>query len=471
MFWESFSQEEWSDFEDSLQERLQEHLDASIGNMSFESFHTDFLDDIADELHDEWTEAGLIPSLELEDDTSIIASANYRNEIFELLEHYAYTFFPLEGVPLRYSSQQRIECPKKAGETAATLSNKIENLRAIKQPDQRTQEWYQFRSNLITASNLWKVFGTESEYNQLIFEKCQKDEGKRERSDSSIEYVNTSNPMHWGVKYEPLSIMIYEAKHAVTVGAFGCIAHPKHSFIGASPDGIVVEPTHSPLYGRMVEIKNIVNREITGSPSEAYWIQMQIQMETCDLDTCDFIETRFKEYGGDATVISPKEAFFAESDPTRMRGVVLYFLKSGGGGSPHYQFMPLSIPITEENVEQWIQETRKKLSNGLEGTTDKWVLYETNYWYLDEYSCVTVERNRRWAEWAIPHIRDVWDLILKERMEGYEHRAPKKRIAVVEDSNIQVVHSLESTTQYIRNFPTTQNICLIKLDENGNVCN
>ena len=46
----------------------------------------------------------------------------------------------------------------------------------------------------------------------------------------------------------------------------------------------------------MVEIKNIVNREITGRPKEEYWIQTQIQMEVCDLDECDFVETRFKEY-------------------------------------------------------------------------------------------------------------------------------------------------------------------------------
>jgi hypothetical protein len=45
----------------------------------------------------------------------------------------------------------------------------------------------------------------------------------------------------------------------------------------------------------MLEIKNISNRIIDGIPKEEYWVQMQIQMETCDLDECDFVETRFKE--------------------------------------------------------------------------------------------------------------------------------------------------------------------------------
>ena len=46
-------------------------------------------------------------------------------------------------------------------------------------------------------------------------------------------------------------------------------------------------------YGRLVEIKNIVNREITGIPKKEYWVQMQLQMEVTDLDECDFLETRF----------------------------------------------------------------------------------------------------------------------------------------------------------------------------------
>jgi putative phage-type endonuclease len=168
--------------------------------------------------------------------------------------------------------------------------NTIETLRNIVQPQQRTPEWYEFRQGLITASNIWKLFASDCQYNSLIYEKCQP---VREFGNS---YVNTESPMHWGVKYEPLTVMIYEMKNKTHVGEFGCIRHPQYSCIGASPDGINDDPAHPYLYGRMVEIKNIVNRDIDGIPSVAYWIQMQIQMETCDLDECDFVETQFKEY-------------------------------------------------------------------------------------------------------------------------------------------------------------------------------
>jgi hypothetical protein len=76
---------------------------------------------------------------------------------------------------------------------------------------------------------------------------------------------------------------------------FGCIQHPTYKFLGASPDGIIIESSTG-RYGRMLEIKNPVSREITGIPKKEYWVQMQLQMEVCNLDDCDFLETKFVEY-------------------------------------------------------------------------------------------------------------------------------------------------------------------------------
>ena len=54
----------------------------------------------------------------------------------------------------------------------------------------------------------------------------------------------------------------------------------------------------------MLEIKNIVNREITGIPKKEYWVQMQMQMEVCAIyEECDFLETRFKEYENEASIL------------------------------------------------------------------------------------------------------------------------------------------------------------------------
>ena len=142
------------------------------------------------------------------------------------------------------------------------ILNKIQKLREIPQPVQRTPDWYKFRWNLITASNAWKAFGSQSTINQLIYEKCQPlKDFNNETLDYEIKMVNTNTTLHWGQKYEPMSVMIYEEMYDSKVEDFGCIQHPNYNFLGASPDGIVIN-SNTGRFGRMLEIKNIVNREI-----------------------------------------------------------------------------------------------------------------------------------------------------------------------------------------------------------------
>ena len=142
-------------------------------------------------------------------------------------------------------------------QTNNILQQKIDYLRSIPQPVQRTPEWYTFRHNLITASNAYKAFEGQSTVNQLIYEKCQ----PLKTNDDKFSMVNVNSTFHWGQKYEPLSVQIYEHMYNTKVEDFGCIQHNTYKFLGASPDGINVDPK-SNLYGRMFEIKNIVNLEI-----------------------------------------------------------------------------------------------------------------------------------------------------------------------------------------------------------------
>ena len=59
--------------------------------------------------------------------------------------------------------------------------------------------------------------------------------------------------------------------------------------------------------------------------------------------------------------------------------------------------------------------------------------------YLDEYMCVSVKRNQMWFQEAIHKIKDIWNIIEKERIEGYQHRAPKKKIKQVKNEINQVI--------------------------------
>ena len=105
---------------------------------------------------------------------------------------------------------------------------------------------------------------------------------------------NLESSLHWWQKYEDVSSAWYEREYKTNVSEFGCIPHRRLNYLAASPDGINTD-SESQRYGRMVEEENIVNRDITGIPKLEYWIQMQLQLEVCELRECDCLETSFKE--------------------------------------------------------------------------------------------------------------------------------------------------------------------------------
>lgn len=351
-----------------------------------------------------------------------------------------------EIAPPRVSSSRSSDTDNPVGvsnDAIREMTHKIQTLREKPQPDQRTPEWYARRNNLITASAASKAFGSQASVNQLIYEKC-----KNHTTSTGVGSVGSdsgsggggggggtplqgsvNSPLHWGQRYEPVTVMVYESRNKTRLGEFGCIQHDTFPFIGASPDGINIDPT-SPIYGRMVEIKNIFNREITGSPKEEYWIQTQIQMEVCDLDECDFVETRFKEYDSEAEYLADigdggHTGYTARGNE---KGIILWFqtgpaLTQQGYVSPPiqlYEYVPIG-GMTAEEYDTW--ETAVFAKHESRGNI--WV--RTIYWYLDEYSCVLIRRNRLWFSEAVRVLQDVWTMIEEERETGYEHRAPVKR--------------------------------------------
>ena len=341
---------------------------------------------------------------------------------------------------------------------------KIKELRERLQPAQRTDEWYTFRNNLITASDAHKVFKSQATLNELVFKKCKDYQDMCSKSmglnnelmddlmdglkedelmdglnnvkkivlnTTPSKSVNVNSSLHWGQKYEPLSVMIYEDTFSTKVGEFGCMQHPKYSFLGASPDGINIDES-SEKYGKMLEIKNVVSRVITGIPKNEYWIQMQLQMEVCDLDECDFLETKFTEYEDEDAFLkdSPQQdnhddnhnPSFSQTSENKLKGIIIYFNKPDG--NPFYVYKPIDC-IQHTDIDAW--------------ETDMLTMYQGNnkygymfvkyiYWKLEVFSCVHVGRDKLWFKNNIQAIQDAWNIIEKERTGVYSHRAPKKKI-------------------------------------------
>jgi hypothetical protein len=120
---------------------------------------------------------------------------------------------------------------------------------------------------------------------------------------------------------------------------------------------------------------------------------------------------------------------------------------------PRYEYMPLDIELTPAAVSEWTKGRRDSLRS------DGFALFRTIYWYLDEYSCVLIPRNRQWFQAALPKIREVWDTIVKERAGGYAHRAAKKRVL----KNTIVTADTSGNSYSIENLNFNKSVCLVKL--------
>ena len=258
-------------------------------------------------------------------------------------------------------------------EEICDIEKKIQRLRDIPQPVQRTPEWYQFRWNLITASNAWKAFETQSSINQLIYEKCQPLKSADDELDEEVKMINVNSPMHWGQKYEPVTVMVYEHIYNTTVEDFGCI-----------------------------------------------------QMEVCDLDECDFLETKFTEYPDelsfqtDTKVNEDGEREILLSADNKRKGIILYFNTTEG--TPFYSYKPLDI-VTPEHIREWEETELSKY----ESSQYNYTFLKFIYWKLEVLSCVLVCRDRNWFKNNILQLEKVWKIIEEERVTGYAHRAPIKK--------------------------------------------
>jgi putative phage-type endonuclease len=388
-----------NDIEDVANEVIEEYMETHILNMSKPDFYDTMMEDVLDIIMD------MIDAC-AEDGSPIYTKEMVSVYLDEILSNY--WELVADVYPQRsensMADKQPFEYKTRVANILGVLSGSLDN--------QGTEEWYMTRNSVITASSAWKVFGSQAQQNSLIYEKCC---NEAPRNFGKKQFV-TTNTMQHGHKYEPVSVLLYEYFFKTKVQGYGCIIHPRYSFLGASPDGINVDPFSS-RYGRMIEVKNIVNREITGIPKEEYWIQMQIQMEVCDLETCDFIETRFNEY-------ATEEECYSDTDAREYRGLILYFTHKENSDMSRYEYLPPTIQPTPENrvaVDEWVRYKK------MEMLVDGYSLCGQQYWYLDEFSCLLVRRNREWFRAAIKKIEEVWNTIQKEKVSGYSHRAPQKK--------------------------------------------
>lgn len=265
-------------------------------------------------------------------------------------------------------------------------SMEVKKLVRLPQVEQRSEEWYQMRWNMITASDLAQClghgkFGTQRDF---YIKKCDITTSRASLPDSA--------PLVWGIKYEPVAARIYEQKHKTKLLEFGLIQHPKYPFIGASPDGITTN-------GIMVEIKCPYARKAKPEVPTQYFYQIQSQLDVCNLDECDYFECRFKEYASKEDFLSDVHSEYPNqllNSQGMNKGIIIE--KKGGG----YEYFSESDTI---EALTWL-DSKKTLAK------------KVNYWYLESVNLIRVYRDIDFIHDQYEKAGNVWDNVLKYRSDN-----------------------------------------------------
>jgi putative phage-type endonuclease len=230
---------------------------------------------------------------------------------------------------------------------------KLDKLLKLELPEQRSNEWYSLRDTMLTASSLADALGKGHfrTRDQLLIEKSSKEPPPR--------FGNAIT--EWGVMYEPVATTFYEKLNNLKILEFGLVPHPRFKIFGASPDGICSEKSPGDYIGRMLEIKCPPKRKFTKEVPEHYWMQMQGQLECCDLEECDFLQVKLEEYAS-------KEEYLQDSDGASVqgktlkdfpKGLVLSFVSYKDGETKyHYEYSEFYTSI--EEIDEWSKNIIQK---------------------------------------------------------------------------------------------------------------
>ena len=255
--------------------------------------------------------------------------------------------------------------------------------------DQRSDSWHLRRSEMMTASEITKAFKTASPSarKELLMRKI---EGQKLGDGGPIAACL------WGTQFEPLAKEVYgDIQGGADIVDTTCVVHPVYKFLGASPDGIVM--TRDKLdsrWGKLVEFKCPISRKFTQDSAipDAYYHQMQMQMECCNIDECDYVEMQFKTCGRTEwnTTESPYKGVLVVYDDGRI------------------EYKP-----KDEDPDSW--------KSKIDGEEHRIV-----WWLLANIRIENVLRDPRWLPDHIQEFKDFWEMVLDCRRDPsrIEHYIP-----------------------------------------------
>ena len=319
----------------------------------------------------------------------------YESIKLELYNHYNIEGETPENYVIDYLISYHMEDNRLKNEMYDRRKGQLSKLKKIELPEQRSPEWYEMRKDKLTASSLASAIGHDhfQSRDELLLSKIE---------DKPYE----ANPItEWGVKYEDVAIAFYEELYNVKILDFGMIPHPTFAAFGASPDGICDGTGNDEYVGRMVEIKCPPKRKFTKTVPPHYLMQVQGQLEVCDLDECDFFQMKIEEYENYDEYCKDR---FVDDDTIVEGRTQLNYPKGAtitykNGDKLSYKYCRLNM--SGDQLLEWIE------------SHDKTNLFEVKWWFISRYECTLVRRNKSWWIESIDKILDFYNDLLFYRKE------------------------------------------------------
>jgi putative phage-type endonuclease len=285
----------------------------------------------------------------------------------------------------------------------------LAHLKTIPTQKQGTQEWFDFRKTALTASNCYKViYGSTRDKIHIILDKCS--------TETTHKRIYAPAMQH-GTQHEDNGCNIFQKRSGKKVFEFGCMRHPLFNFLGASPDGI-------DEMGEMLEIKMPYSRIPHEIPKKDYYFQMQLQMEVCNLDVCNFLECVVKPYNSKEEY--EKDMF--ENGKTKKdrvthtstgmeKGVMMEGI-SPSTNTFFYRYS--SLGIMPNKIDAWLAKSEESIKKEATKKGFKDVKIRPVYWYAKKYSCIRVYKDSNWITNHIAEFHRFWRTIEYYRENGVE---------------------------------------------------
>lgn len=150
----------------------------------------------------------------------------------------------------------------------------MERILKLPQIQQRTQEWYEKRQNLLTASEIASVLSISPF------------QSKKKLMQKKIHKLNEqkNNPLlYHGNKFEQTAIDLFKTTYCIDVHEVGLVVHDAFDWLGGSPDGVTSDDC-------LIEIKCPLKKKITHDVPKYYYTQIQLCLEICKVDYCYFVQ-------------------------------------------------------------------------------------------------------------------------------------------------------------------------------------